>query len=180
MDFQRAAQTGSENLQRLPASPKWWIETLGAFRYGEAGATQSKSARKRPLQPKRGREKIDWQRCIAIRRITGSPSWSNVDGDRHRKRDPVRRVDLKPDRPRGSRQRLTRCNQIDGIRIVFGRRGERVAGRRRFAFVSMLMGVIVPVQMHVWTNGMTVRLSHTATRVRMRQALPQHKEGNQQ
>ncbi|QDV44524.1 hypothetical protein Enr13x_43900 [Stieleria neptunia] len=38
----------------------------------------------------------------------------------------------------------------------------------------VVMGVIVTVQMHVWTPTMTVRLSHNATRVRMRQALPQH------
>ena len=44
----------------------------------------------------------------------------------------------------------------------------------------VVMGVIVPVQMHVWTKGMTVRLSHTATRMRMRQSLPQHKKRNQQ
>lgn len=44
----------------------------------------------------------------------------------------------------------------------------------------VVMGMIVTVQMHVWTKSMTVRLSYTATRVRMRQALPQHKEWNQE
>lgn len=47
--------------------------------------TQSKIERGRPLQPKRGREKIDWQSPIVIRRITSEPSWSNVDGERQKK-----------------------------------------------------------------------------------------------
>lgn len=44
----------------------------------------------------------------------------------------------------------------------------------------VIMGVIVTTQMHMRTQSMTVRFRYTATRVRMRQALPQHQEGNKE
>ena len=44
----------------------------------------------------------------------------------------------------------------------------------------VVMGLIVTVQMHVGTHTMPIRFSYAGSRVRMRQALPQHKEGNQQ
>ncbi len=48
-------------------------ESAGAFRDGERGAAQL-NARSCPLQPKRGREKIDWHSRIAIRWITRASS----------------------------------------------------------------------------------------------------------
>lgn len=83
---------------------------------------------------------------------------------------------------------MTRSSQIDGIRIVFGRRRKQGILRSRIVFAGMLMMVVmrvntimsVTMQMQMGPQSMIIRFSHTATRVRMRQALPEHEKRNQQ